>query len=209
MTRVVAVRHGETEWNRTERLQGWAPVPLNERGREQAAAAGEWLADAYSFDRVFVSDLTRTIETADIVLEAADGTPTSSAPVSHEPDWRERNLGVYQGLTYGEVDDRFPDYGLSERARRNPHTVPEGGESYADMADRVTRRFSEIVDDYRGETMLVVTHGGPLHLLLGHAKGMSIPEALTEHSQNNCAVNEFEVSDGRIDVVRENATDWL
>ena len=209
MTRVVVVRHGETDWNRNRRMQGWAPVPLNDRGREQAAAAGEWLADEYAFDRVFVSDLSRTRETAEILLEAAAGTPSAEAPVSHERAWRERNLGVYQGLPYEEVADRFPEHGLGGEAYRAPHTVPEGGESYADMADRVTRRFSEIVDAHPGETVLVVAHGGPIHLLLGYAKELPIPDALDGHSQENCAVNEFDAADGELAVVRENATDWL
>ena len=69
MTTIVALRHGRTAWNHEGRMQGWAPVPLDERGREQATAAGAWLADEYAFDAVYASDLQRTRETAERVLE--------------------------------------------------------------------------------------------------------------------------------------------
>lgn len=203
MTRVVAVRHGETDWNRDGRMQGWAPTPLNETGREQALAAGEWLASEYDIDRVFSSDLLRTEQTTEGVLESV-GDP----PVEYEPHWRERHLGVYQGLTYGDVEERFPDFGLGESAYEASFAVPESGESLRDLADRVTMRFQQIVDDHDGETVLVVTHGGPLHVLLGYAKEMPLREGLKEHHQRNCAVNEF-VGDGdEIAVVRENDTAW-
>ena len=202
-TTVVAVRHGETDWNRNGRLQGWAPVPLNDTGREQAAAAGAWLADEYDVDRVFVSDSLRTRQTAEGILESLP-----DLPVAHERHWRERDLGVYQGLTYADVEERFPRFGLGESAHEAALAVPESGESLRDVADRVTDRFLEIVDAHSGETLLVVTHGGPLHLLLGYAKGMSLQDALGTHHQSNCGVNEFSVDGETVEVVRENGTEW-
>ena len=207
MTRVVAVRHGETDWNRNGRLQGWAPVPLNETGRKQAAAAGAWLAEEYDVDRVYVSDSLRTRQTADAVLEHLD-----DPPVERERHWRERHLGIYQGLTYADVEERFPTFGLGESAYEAALAVPEGGESLRDVADRVTLRFDEVVDRHPGETLLVVTHGGPIHVLLGYAKGLPLPDALGTHHQSNCGVNEFQVDgdddEDAVEVVRENVTDW-
>lgn len=203
MTRVVAVRHGETDWNRDGRMQGWAPTPLNETGREQAVAVGEWLAREYDVDRLFSSDLLRCEQTTEGVLESI-GDP----PVAYEPHWRERHLGVYQGLTYGDVQERFPDFGLGESAYEASFAVPESGESLRDLADRVTMRFQQVVDDHPGETVLVVTHGGPLHVLLGYAKDMPLREGLKNHHQQNCAVNEIVVEDDETRVVRENETPW-
>ena len=198
MTRLVAVRHGETDWNREGRMQGWAPVPLNGTGREQATATGRWLAERYEFDRVLASDLLRTRETTDLLLEAVD------APATFEPAWRERDVGVYQGLTCGDVESRFPEFGLSETAYKTTEAVPEGGESLRTVEERVTDRF----EDLRGgdETLLVVTHGGPLCILLGHAKGMALTEALSTHGLNNCAVSEFRATETGTEVRRENVT---
>lgn len=203
MTRVVLVRHGETDWNLHGRMQGWAPVPLNDTGREQADAVGAYLADEYDVDRAFVSDLLRTRETAAAILEHV-----GEVPVSYEPHWRERHLGVYQGLTYGDVEERFPRFGLSESAYEAAAEVPEAGESLRDLADRATGRFKRVVQDHPDETVLVVGHGGSIHVVLGYAKGMALSEALTSHHQHNCAVNEIRVSGDEVRVVREDVTAW-
>jgi probable phosphoglycerate mutase len=205
MTRVVAVRHGETDWNRNGRMQGWAPTQLNETGREQAEAAGRWLADEYDVDTVYASDLDRTEETAELILEAFD----ADFDVTHEPHWRERDIGVYQGFEYHEVQDRFPKFSLGEAAYEASMAVPEGGESLRGLADRVTERLDQVVADHEGETVLVVTHGGPLHVMLGYAKDLPLHEGLKRHHQDNCGVNELVAEDGGLRVARENERDWL
>ena len=205
MVRVVLVRHGETDWNREGRLQGWAPVPLNETGREQAAAAGEYLAGEYDVDAVYTSDLLRAEQTTELLLDTAGAT---GVPVTAELAWRERHLGVYQGLTYDDAEERFPRFGLSESAYEAAAATPESGESLRDVADRVTTRFEEVVDARDGGTVLVVSHGGPIHVVLGHVKGMDLPDALTNHHQANCAVNEIVFDGEGIEVVHENVTAW-
>jgi probable phosphoglycerate mutase len=206
MTRLVAVRHGETEWNRTRRMQGWAPTRLNETGRQQAAAAGQWLADEYGngFDAVYASDLDRTRETAERILEAVD----ADVDVSYEPHWRERDIGVYQGFEYGEVLERFPKFSLGEAAYEAAMAVPEGGESLRDVADRVTGRVGQVLENHGDETVLVVTHGGPLHIMLGYAKDLPLQEGLKRHHQDNCGVNEIVDEGDGLRVVRENERPW-
>ncbi|WP_299235984.1 histidine phosphatase family protein [Natronomonas sp.] len=200
MTRVVAVRHGETDWNRNGRMQGWAPVPLNGTGREQATALGESLAEEYAFDRVVSSDLLRAEETTERVLESV-----GSVPVSAEAAWRERDLGVYQGLTREDVEARFPAFGLGETAYEATEAVPEGGESFRDVERRVVGRFEELAA--ATGTVLLVTHGGPLCILAGHAKGQGLTDALSTHHFGNCSVTEFDVG-GAPRVLREDASAW-
>lgn len=203
MTRVVVVRHGETDWNRNKRMQGWAPVPLNETGREQAAAVGTWLADEYEyeFDRAFSSDLLRTKQTTEILLEA-----TGEVPVSFDSTWRERNLGVYQGLSYSDVEDRFPSFGLHQTAYEAIDAIPEGGESFRDVQTRVVDGFEELAS-VDAESVLLVTHGGPLCILLGHAKGYGLTESLYSHRPDNCSVSEFRVEDD-ITLLKEAVPVW-
>lgn len=201
MTRVVAVRHGETDWNRNGRMQGWAPTPLNETGRKQATAAGAWLAEEYDFDRVVSSDLLRTKQTTELLLEA-----NGDLSVSYEPAWRERNLGVYQGLSYSDIEERFPTFGLDETAYEATDAVPEGGESLREVKTRVVDRFEELTAG-ESETVLLVTHGGPLCTLLGHAKGLELTEALCTHRPDNCSATEFHAEDD-VRIIRENAAQW-
>lgn len=220
MTTIVAVRHGETAWNYEERMQGWAPVPLNETGREQADAVGAWLTDRYDVDAVHASDLLRTEETAERIVShlttcpEADGGPsvgagTASPDVYYERAWRERDVGVYQGLTYTDVFERFPEFGLGEAAVDAAARMPDSGESLVDVYERVTERFDAVLAEAGpDETRLVVTHGGPIYMLYGHVKDVDIGEAVLEHRMDNCGVTAFEHEDGETRVVRENCCDW-
>lgn len=214
MTTIVVVRHGETAWNRDGRMQGWAPVPLDETGREQADAVGAWLADRYDVDAVHASDLLRTEETAERIVShpKADGGPAAEAApidVSYERAWRERDVGVYQGLTYTDVFERFPEFGLGEAAVDAAARMPDSGESLEGTYERVTERFEAVLAEAGpDETRLVVTHGGPIYMLYGHVKAVDIREAVLEHHVDNCGVTVFEHADGETRVVRENFCDW-
>ncbi|MFC4405058.1 histidine phosphatase family protein [Haloarchaeobius iranensis] len=187
---VVLARHGETTWNRERRIQGWAPTSLTDTGREQATALGRHLTDAYDVGRVVASDLRRTRETARPVARLLD------CPVEYEHGWRERSFGVYQGLTYEEVFERHPEFAVHEIGIEAARTEPEGGESLLAARERVLDAWNRLVaalDD--GETVVVVTHGGPLYVLLGHLRGQDLVTALTEHDQGNCAVSTVRLTD--------------
>lgn len=202
---VVVVRHGETDWNRDGRMQGHAPVPLNETGREQADRVGRYLAKEYAFDRIVSSELLRTRETTARIREHVG----EEVPVEFDPAWRERDLGVYQGLSYPDVHERFPEFGLGEAAVRAASEVPESGESLLQVRGRVVDAWESLVENRNeDERVLVVTHGGPIYMMLGHVKSMEIDEALLSHSQANCGVNEFRANGEGTELVRENVTAW-
>jgi probable phosphoglycerate mutase len=201
--RVVVVRHGQTDWNREGRIQGWAPSTLTDRGREQARALGDHLADRYDFDRVVASDLRRTRETAALVREAG----VVPEPV-FDRAWRERDFGVYQGLTKTELFDRHPEFAATNGVAA-AREVPENGESLLSARERVLDGWRELVTGGAGETVLVVTHGGPIYLLLGYVRGKDVLAAITDHSQHNCAVNELRVAGAApadAEIVRHNET---
>jgi probable phosphoglycerate mutase len=205
MTTIVAVRHGETTWNRKQRLQGWAPAPLTDLGREQADRLGGTLVERYDLDRVLSSDLYRTEETVEILCEHFD------APVTFESAWRERDMGVYQGLQFDEMFERFPEHDLGETGPEAAHRRPESGERLVDVRERVIERWETTLAECESrETVLIVTHGGPIRLLLGHLKDLDIAEALVEQSQGYCSINEFgfDWETGAVEIVRENDTSY-
>lgn len=188
MTTVLLLRHGETDWNRNRRVQGWAATGLNARGREQARAAGRWLAGTYELDRIVASDLRRTRETAATLRDAAADPLPEPEFVT---DWRERSFGVFQGLTYEEVFAEFPEHNASE-GLVGVEATPDGGESLLDLRERVLDGWETLLADHDdGDTVLVVTHGGPIYVLLAHLRNVDLPTALGELSQDNCAVNEL------------------
>jgi len=203
MATLVVVRHGETMWNREQRVQGWAPVALTETGRRQADALAATVTDRYAVDRLISSDLRRTLETARPLGRAVDCDPT--------PDrrWRERDFGVLQGLSYGELFLGYPEVTLTEVGYTAAEARPEGGESLIEQRDRIIDALTTLVDDMDSdETVVVVTHGGPLYLILGWIKNLDIVATIMEQEQGNCAINEIEVDteSGSLAVQRENDT---
>lgn len=201
MATLVVVRHGETLWNRENRVQGWAPVALTETGRRQADSLAAAVADQYAVDRLVSSDLRRTLETARPVGRAVDCEPT--------PDrrWRERDFGVLQGLSYGELFLGYPEFTLTEVGYTAAEARPEGGESLIEQRNRILDALTTLIDDMDSEeTVVVVTHGGPLYLLLGWIKDVDIVATIMEQEQGNCAINEIEVDTegGGLTINREN-----
>mgnify|MGYP006277850767 FL=1 len=205
MTTVVVVRHGETEWNREGRIQGWAASPLNDRGRDQARAVGRHLADTYDLDRIVASDLRRTRETTAMAREGGE---------FPEPEftkgWRERSFGEFQGLTYEQVFGEFPEH-RGSIGMLGLESCPAGGESLLGARERVLVAWDDLLERAGpDEEVLVVTHGGPIYVLLAHVRGTDLPTAITTLSQRNCAVNElrYDHGTGETDVVRENETEY-
>src|SRR4029079_8992231 len=102
MTTLLVARHGETDWNRAGRWQGWADPPLNDTGRAQARRLAEELRET-AVDAVYSSDLRRAFETAEILAAP------HAVPVVADAGLREIDIGSWSGLTRAEIDARFPD----------------------------------------------------------------------------------------------------
>jgi len=188
MATIVLVRHGETMWNRNKRVQGWAAVGLSETGHSQANTLASTLQDRYSVDRVVSSDLRRTLETARPIGRAVGCEPVT------DRRWRERNFGVLQGLAYRELFLGYPEFTLTEVGYSAATARPEAGESLIDQRERVLDALSELVASLESdETVVVVTHGGPLYLVLGWLKTYDIISTIMEQEQGNCAINELKI----------------
>ena len=154
------VRHGETGWNRSGRIQGHTDVPLNEHGSQQMTMLAKRLAGC-NFSTVYASDLSRATESAGTIVEGRE------ASIRTDSDLREFSYGEWEGLTLKEIEARYPKI-LSQRmgAGRNAFAAP-GGEDSAQVLDRVRRFYASAVkrhDD--SEDILIVAHGGSLRALL-------------------------------------------
>jgi Fructose-2,6-bisphosphatase len=200
MTTVLLARHGETGWNRRGLLQGWAPIRLTDRGREQAAALAGALADRDP-DRLVCSDLERATATAEAVAESTGLDPVPART------WRERDAGFLQGLPAAEAFERFP------RLAGGGETLdgqPESGESVQEFVSRVERGWTDLRDDLpAGETAVVVTHGGVLSVVTALVDDRSVPEVFQGDGLQNCALMEVTVRKPGTTLVREAATGHL
>jgi 2,3-bisphosphoglycerate-dependent phosphoglycerate mutase len=192
VTTLILARHGETDWNRDGRWQGHADEPLNDRGRAQAQALAEELADE-QIAAVYASDLRRARETAEIVAARLG----LDAPIEIDARLREVHVGGWSGLTMTEIETRFPDEVTRWQAGDPTHAF-DGGESYALMGQRVVAAVEEIAARHPGEQVLVVLHGGPIRGLLAHAAGISYEEQRHRRRHlDNCGVVRLAVREGK------------
>jgi probable phosphoglycerate mutase len=150
-THVLLWRHGSTEWNAAERTQGQLDVPLNDRGRAEAAAAAAVLARRGP-RLLIASDLGRAAQTAAALAEITGLT------VERDPRLRERHFGAWQGLTSEEVRERFPE--SHARWRAADPDPGDGIESLPDLGKRISEAIRQAAERLPGGTIVLATHGG-------------------------------------------------
>ena len=165
-TRICLVRHGETEWNLGQRIQGHRDMPLNATGQSQAQALATGLV-GQRFAAIYCSDLQRARQTAEPLAKSL------GMAVNIEPELRERNFGCCEGQTFEEImaGDATVAEGL---ASRQPDYVLPGGESLQQHLARVERCLSRLAQAHAGECVAVITHGGVLDLVYRRARGIPL-----------------------------------
>ena len=167
-TRILLVRHGQSEWNASGRWQGWAESDLSDLGRQQAFDAASAVG---SVDAIVASDLQRALQTALIISESI-----GVGPVQTVADLRERDVGEWTGLTREEIEDRWP--GDLDRWRSGALLCPPGGEQNDHIIERVERGLRTIGAECEGGEVLAVSHGGVMRLL-ERAHGVEQPPVFT------------------------------
>ncbi len=153
MSRIVMIRHGETQWNADRRSQGWMDPPLNEKGMRQAELLGAHVRKHYEFARVISSDLTRCTMTADAL----------GREYSTDPLLREINTGKFGGLLIADIQERFPEE--ARFWRWNYGRAPDG-ESWLDLVARVGRFVAESGILEIESDVCLVAHGGTIRALM-------------------------------------------
>ncbi|MFN8529464.1 MAG: histidine phosphatase family protein [Anaerolineae bacterium] len=148
--RVIFIRTGETDWNKNGRWQGWVAVPLNAHGKQQAAALARFIRHM-GVSTIYASDLKRAADTADPIAAEINLKPV------YDERLRERSVGVWQGLTLDEIRDWYADAYAALLKDREDYQIP-GGESRAQVRERVIEAFHEIMQQKTGETVAIVSH---------------------------------------------------
>ncbi|HET7758671.1 MAG TPA: histidine phosphatase family protein [Gaiellaceae bacterium] len=184
MTTILLARHGETDWNREGRFQGWADPPLNAAGRAQAVDLSVALM-AEELETVYSSPLQRAYETAEVVAASHGLEPVTIEAL------REVDVGSWSGLTREEIEQRFPD----QYARWLDYGQGwDDGETYDAMAERVVRAVLELAAVHDGQRILAVSHGGPMRAVSAFADRVTYAEARRRSPVvANAAVLEFAV----------------
>jgi alpha-ribazole phosphatase/probable phosphoglycerate mutase len=180
VTRMVLVRHGQPVEETRGRCYGRLDVGLSQVGRLQAERAARFLAEAPLL-RIYASTRQRALESAAPLAEL------KAMAVDTENAFREIDFGLFEGLTYEEAEQRYPEVYAEWMAHPTRVRFPQG-ESYPEMRERVMTAGRELRTRHKGETFVLVSHGGVNRTLLAEALGM--PDAnLFRLEQGYGAVN--------------------
>jgi phosphoserine phosphatase len=198
MTRVILVRHGQTEWNRVERFRGRVDVPLNSFGLVQAGATGRRVAKEWDLKAVYTSPLSRSASTAEAIARHF------SLPVQMHLGLVDIDYGLWQGLTPEEARQRWPDeveawYHEPQRA-----CIP-GGETLDDLSVRGMAAVVELAGRHEGQTIALVGHTVINRIILLGVMGLG-NERFWRLRQDTCAINVFEAEAGDYTIVSLNDT---
>jgi probable phosphoglycerate mutase len=182
---IVLVRHGQSEGNRDRIFTGHGPSHLTAHGRLQAEATARHLATT-AVQAIYSSDLARALETA-APLSALTGLPPLTST-----DLRERDVGAFTGLSFADVQARFPE-GWQALMSRDPGYRPPGGESHADCGARVGRFLDDLLGRHAAGRLVVYSHGVAINHMLRHLVGLPVEAAPRAFFHvDNCSLQRFE-----------------
>jgi broad specificity phosphatase PhoE len=198
MTRVILVRHGQTEWNRVERFRGRADVPLNAAGLAQAEATGRRLAAGVPPAAVYSSPLARAVKTAEAIAGHF------ALAVQIHAGLADIDYGQWQGLTPDEARARWPE--IINAWYDAPHTarIP-GGETLDGLRARAMAAVNELAARHAGQSIVLVGHTVVNRVILLGVLGLG-NDRFWRLRQDTCAVNIFEADDGEFTLVSLNDT---
>lgn len=180
MTKIILIRHGETLWNAGGRFQGHSDIELSPKGIQQAKLLAKHFPEE-KLAAIYASDLKRAVKTAQQVAQK------KGLPVLQEPRLREISFGRWEGLTYTEIESRWPD----EIAKFYDHPerlcIP-GGESFDEAQERSMAAILEICGRHPNQTVAIAAHGGVIRTILVEALHMNL-RYVWSIKQENTAIN--------------------
>lgn len=203
-TNVLLIRHGQSKGNAERRFGGHTATPLSARGHRQAELTARTLKSE-SLTAIYSSDLARAIETARPLSNL------TRLPIHGTNAFRERSVGVMEGLTFEAAAQQHPEQ-YAALLRRDFEHVLTGGESYRQLLDRAREKLDEIIDQNRGGKIAVFSHTGTICILALHLMGaLDAPELKPVWiSSANCGITRFELrEDGFVRVLSVNDTSHL
>jgi alpha-ribazole phosphatase/probable phosphoglycerate mutase len=210
VTVLYLIRHGETEGAEKRRYKGTINIPLSEHGIRQIARVSDYIVETEKqgpgeteklhvnlspghpisgsmLTAVYCSDLDRAVKSAELIA-----TPHSLHPII-VPPLRERNFGIWEGISFDEIKKQYPEEFTAWAA--NPLAFsPMGGESTLEVKDRAMNALDTILQNHSGERIAVVSHGGVIRVILCHILGVPL-ENIFRIEQDYAALNIIEFSD--------------
>ena len=178
-TVLILIRHGETLWNTQLRMQGSLDSDLTPKGESQIMALGEWMKE-FPFDYLYSSDTPRAHKTAEAIRKF------TGHNLNFDKRLREKNLGVFEGLTSEEARERYPETFQQFKTAGASYVIDQG-ESTQQLLERSLDAIEEIRDRHPQKVAVVVTHGGVVRVLMKHVLGIPL-DAPTQFLISNTGI---------------------
>ncbi len=195
--RVLAIRHGQTQWNTIGRYQGSMNSPLTDEGELQARQLAAGLVARFTNEKpsaLYSSDLGRAMQTAEPISRAL------GLSITKESRLQEKRLGIFEGFTEAQFRAKYPD-----EAKRyfefDPDFAPEGAESQQQFFDRAISTIKFLADQHIDQTIVCVAHGGVMAMLYRAANKLAV-NSKRDFTLHNASINEFLVNSNDIELVR-------
>jgi len=187
-TEVYIIRHGETNWNKEGIVQGHKNTKLSKKGKNQAKSAGIKLKD-YEFDIIYSSDLNRAIDTANYINKY------HKQVIIIDEMLRERKLGVLEGNNWSTIRKKHPKAGDIYHSNCKETTIPGGGESLQQFANRIKQFMDKIAIQEEGKKVLVISHGGVVGIWMKIVLNISLDGKRKIQYVENGSINKFVYQD--------------
>ena len=158
MTKLILIRHGQSEANLEGRFAGFYDAPLTALGEKQAALSGAYVAEHYKVSRVYASDLKRAYFTGKAAADAC------GVEILSEPRLREISAGVWEGMLFADIVEKYAED--FDRFLKDPgNAYATGGETVSEMSARVMEALLEIAERHEGETVVLASHATPIRAI--------------------------------------------
>ena len=202
MTKLILIRHGQSEANALDLFAGHSDFDLTRLGREQAARAAEWIAAHEAVDVIYASDLLRAYHTATPLCERL------GLSVIPDKDLREIFAGEWEGVSFSEIAHRYPDaFGIWREDYANAR--PVGGEATAEVYARVVPHILEIAARHEGQTVVVATHATVVRAFHAYANGYGARDTDKVSFCYNASINIYAYESGTVSPIRTNVVEHL
>lgn len=195
MTKLLLVRHGESEANEIDVFIGHTDLNLTERGCTQARMTADFIAETYHVDRIYGSDLKRAFRTGQFIAERL------GMPITKDAGLREIYAGEWETRTFDDLEIEYAeDYDLWKRDIGNSFCT--GGESVRHLAERILAAFEEIARRHDGETVVLATHATPIRAMLTLMSGKTLNDMRLTPWPTNASVTEVTYNAGVWQVIK-------
>ncbi|MBQ8508557.1 MAG: histidine phosphatase family protein [Clostridia bacterium] len=195
MVTFILIRHGFSQFNKERRFTGQCDVPLDEVGVQQAKQTAAYVAKNFKIDAIYSSDLSRAYQTAKPLADALGLEIQTSRAL------RERDVGYWQGLTFDEVRERYPE-GFAFYSANIGESRCGDGENFAEVRRRISAELDRIAAENDGRTVVIASHGGAIRALLCEWQHIPLEEMADMPNVPNASVTVAEYDHGNVKLLR-------